>query len=481
MPVSVGLYPSVTNLSITATITGALSLVFITKEVVFKDASLEQVLFDPEVDNEALIRALTSNEGHPDDPANKITRGLPIPDPAAPVARTLSGTLSGTMSGDVEGTLTGSIGGPLTGPVSGVLSGPVTGTLNEQAGQVGQVIGTAANAPGLLGQLRGEIPIAPVEVPVTVQVRWSVLDGDVTPPTPLVEGTDFFAPEGLTTSPTATFVFLPGIVRLSISTLLPPPARRIIHAEITLSAQGISSDPLPLDLPVLVPSLAIPTVLALFRNPNFAPSANAGKSPGVVLLVVPPDSPLASFDHLLTTLRALKVSIDPLSALSSPALSFAGFLLGLNSLISALDAPQPIVLIEAQTEIPFLNRIPVDRGVYTLPYFDADLLALNAEDRFDSLIFLGKSGDQAVLFNNPEFNGAGGQFTITVRQEMFAIIRDLRSDNPVHQPVHDPIDVFHRDFPPGGAWSPRTRDPIDWGHTVTTFAHEISSLKLILP
>jgi hypothetical protein len=466
--ITVGLAPAASELSVTDVVTGALELLWITKDVIFKDASLEHTLDET---------TLTSDGTNPPNPAHRIMRGLPIPDAVQALNGAVNGTLTGLANGTLNGTVSGALtGGTLTGPVTGTVSGPLTGALTGTiTGQAGQAIGTAANAPGLLGQLQGSIPIAPVQVPVGLQVTWSVLNSDASPPTALVEGTDFVAPSGLR-SPIATFILMPNIVRMTTS--IPAPARRTIRATVVLSVGTVSSDPIQIDLPILVPSVGIPTMLALFRHPNFAPSANAGKEPGVVLIVVPPDSPLASFSQILTVLGALSTAVEPLAALPvTPAVNFSSFLLGLGSLTSALSAPQPIVLIEARTSIPLLDPIRIDRGIFTIPIFDVDVLPLNAEDRFDSLIFIGKSGDGASLFNNRSFDTTGGAITVTTMSEMFVIVRDLRSATPVSEPMGD----LTVDTAPDNGLSPRSRDPFDWGHRVSTFAHEFSSLRLNLP
>jgi hypothetical protein len=462
-PISARLEPPASELSVTGTVTGAqsvaLSVVFAVKNVVFKDASFEESLTKDALKSDA------------DQPAAKILRGVPIPDPAGALGGTISGILDGTLSGMLSERLGGGLAGPVRVPLSGMLT--------EQAGHV---IGAIENAPGILGQLDIKLPAVPVQVPVNMSVEWTVLDGTVVPPRPMAEGTEFFAPDGLT-SPAATFIILPQIGRESTSNPLLPPARRIIRAEVTLSTTlstgSVASAPRIIDLDVFVPSISIPTILALFRHPNFAARVEAGNLPGVVLLVIPPDSPLTSFTQVLTALRALRAAIGPLAAFSTPILSFAGFLLGLDSLINALDAPQFIMLIEASTSLARMDAIPVERGFFNILGFE--VLPLNAEDRFDSLIFIGRSGDSAHLFNIVSFDTSAGDFTITARQEMFVMIRDLRSASPAHEPLHTPTDdVFAPGNLPDGRLHARTRDPADLGHHVTTFGHEISSLTLTL-
>jgi hypothetical protein len=463
---------SPTTLHVTDAITGALDVVWIAKDVVFKDSSLE-----PSLD----ATALTSDGGGAANPAHRIARGLPIPDVTQALTGAISGSLTGTSMGALTGTVTGTLTGAttLTGPVAGNVSGPISGVLNGTvSSQGGGVIGTMANAPGLLGQLRGNVPLAIGEIPVALSVTWSVLDADMTPLATVAEGTGFVAPGGLNL-PTVSIIFMPAIVRL---THTPPPlSHRIVRATVVLSVALVMSDPINIDSRVEVPALPIPTILALFRHPNFAASSRAGADPGVVMLVVPAASPLASFGDFTRVLGLLNDTVSALTSIpAAPGLDLAAFLLGLSTLRGALAAPQPIVIVDGENSIPFLNAFRVDRGVFTIPIIDVDLLPLDCEVRFDSLIFVGKSGDGASLFNNRSFDGTGGQLDVSTGGEMFVIIRDLRSATPAAEPMGT-TPVVTVITAPDGRLSPRSRDPFDWGHRVTTFGHEFSSLRLNLP
>jgi hypothetical protein len=100
---------------------------------------------------------------------------------------------------------------------------------------------------------------------------------------------------------------------------------RFIRAIVTLAAGGttiVINDPsnpnnvpdvtLP-DVPVLIPVLAIPTLLALFLHVDFA--AKDGDDDGAVLIVVPASSPLRSFEQVQPLLNTLESTVSSLPAI----------------------------------------------------------------------------------------------------------------------------------------------------------------------
>src|SRR5205814_1720249 len=73
------------------------------------------------------------------------------------------------------------------------------------------VTGTTQGVPGVIAELAGTVPI-PVQVPVSVKVRWIVTDDQGQP---LTEGTDYLAPDGLDV-PVVQLVFAAAFVELTI-------------------------------------------------------------------------------------------------------------------------------------------------------------------------------------------------------------------------------------------------------------------------
>lgn len=281
---------------------------------------------------------------------------------------------------------------------------PITGA----TGIIGGITGT----PGLLGQLKGKVPL-PTQgsFPVQANVTWTVLNerGEALP------GTEFSAPGGLTGANIAV-AFAPETVELTDS---PPPAprQRFLRARVTLTAGSVTTPPRDLpDLPVLVPALPIPTVLALFLHANFNP--REGDDDGALLLVVPSNSPLRSLGQLQSTLNTLEGVIGNLTAFGG----FAAFLLGLSDLIAAISV-QPHVQFRAADSIGNLNDITlIQRG-----WFENDT---EAEDELSSLILIGREGRGARCSNARNNNDDEGQFIVRTASQLFAIIRNLDGGSP---------------------------------------------------
>jgi hypothetical protein len=305
-------------------------------------------------------------------------------------------------------------------------------------------LATIEGIPALLGRLTGSIPI-PADLPVRVEVKWSVRDSD-TNRTDISgqAGTAFLAPDGLG-SPEASFVFPPQVVELT-STPAPPAVQRFIRASVSLTAGGTSTPFVDLpDVPVLIPALPVPTVLALFLHTNFEPRQN--DDDGAVLIVVPSNSPLRTVEQLQPLLNALESTVSSLSSFAG----FAAFLLGLRDLTAALPA-QPHVQFRATDGIGNLNDITlIQRGI-----FENDT---EAEDELSSLIFIGPAGKVVQCFNARNFDNGEGQIDITIGQQLFAVVRNLHSRSPVSEPTGGEIAVVR----------PSTEDD--------RFGDELSSLR----
>lgn len=97
----------------------------------------------------------------------------------------------------------------------------------------------------------------PTEEAPSISVTWRVRDEAGTD---LVEGQDFLAPNGLT-NPTLDIVFLPAFAPFDGS--VPPPAKRLLTASVTLTAgtETFSRDVGP--VMVSIPAIRFPRVLAL--------------------------------------------------------------------------------------------------------------------------------------------------------------------------------------------------------------------------
>ena len=299
--------------------------------------------------------------------------------------------------------------------------------------------GSLTDVPGLLGQLSGNLPI-PVEVPVSVRVRWTVLDAAGNE---LAEGVDYTAPDGRD-AVTATFAFALQIVELASLTDPPLPVTRFIRARVVVSAGGTTiavNDPahpnnvtdvtIP-DVPVLIAALPIPTILALFLHSDFAP--RDGDDDGAVLIVVPANSPLRSFEQVQPLLDTLESTVSSLTSIAR----FASFLLGLQTLKQALAA-QPHVQFRATNRIGDLNDITlIQRGLISND--------TEAEDELSSIIFIGPPGKTVQCFNEDSTDSGEGQFDLTIArrevegevrigEELFTFVRTLHARVPASEPT----------------------------------------------
>lgn len=288
--------------------------------------------------------------------------------------------------------------------------------------------------PGLLGQVKGTMPLPmSASVPVQVSVRWEVLDESGR----ALAGDQFTAPSGLN-APTLRIAFVPEVAELTTSGP-PAPRIRLLRATVSLTANGVTVGPRTLpDLRVPVPALPIPVVLAMFVHTNF--QARHGDDDGALLLVVPANSPLKSLSQLQPRLNTLQSVLGNLSSFGG----FAAFLLGLNDLVSAVNATKSANIQFRSTDaIKNLNDI-------TLIQNDWHTNDIEAEDELSSLILVGPTGKGVQCSNARDHNDGEGQFTVRTGAEMVAVIRNLHSKNP----AVGPGTVSVQKEPPGGWFNP---------------------------
>jgi hypothetical protein len=265
-----------------------------------------------------------------------------------------------------------------------------------------------------------------------VQIEWSVSD-DQAGTRPLAENVAFIAPAGLT-NPDATFIFRPDTFELTTDPL-PPPVPRYLRARVKLSAGGTETGwrDLP-PVPVLIPPLGLPTVLAMFLHADFQP--RSGDDEGAVLVVVPGNSPIGS----LAQLQPLLDQIDSVAATLSTFADFAAFVAGLSELTGALP-PQPHAQFRSTNAIGNLNDITlIQRG-----FFENDT---EAEDELSSIIFIGPSGKQVQCFNDRDLDSGEGALTLTVGPNFFSLVRNLDGKTPGSEPAG----TLHVDVAPPGGW-----------------------------
>jgi hypothetical protein len=324
----------------------------------------------------------------------------------------------------------------------------------------------AAGIPGLLGSLKGTVPVVIDSVnsvlAVQIQVRVSVRD-DKNQLDPYVNwsfstGATGVGGEGTstpnTTLPVATLLWrlpLPGSPFVGAfneltsqfptdpSDPLPLPIRlvnRTITVELNLSAAGVSTGWVALPpLPISIPAIPIPTLVAFFDDVGF----NATPGQNGTLILLPDDSPLTPvggtadpLQSLLST--ALQSLRDLVNGLVTDATGTGGFnpfnpLAPLASIIEDLvndltngDRATQIHFVKAST-VPNLND-----GGFLIHGSD------NANDRISSMLVLGPMGLTVHCYNNWNFDPSVGAFDVRVGVEMAVGVPSLPS-NPLSIPL----------------------------------------------
>lgn len=279
---------------------------------------------------------------------------------------------------------------------------------------------------GILGQLKGTLPLLDqAKVWVTLDVVWTVLDEAGNPlasdkwsvttgtliddaGTKKIRGTDIVV------------AFLPEVVELTANNPVPAPTTRKLRAHVKLTAGGQTFERDLPDIPLPVPRLAIPKVLAAFLHTNF--QARDGDDDGGVLVMVPANSPLRSIQQLNSTLSALQTAVTSVKSFAT----FATFLLGLNELVGALAA-QPYFAFAATDEISDLNDITLIQR----SWWENDT---ELEDELSSMIFIGPAGKVVDCFCETDFDDENGRFKLTVGPNFATLVRSLHADHPDSEP-----------------------------------------------
>jgi len=286
------------------------------------------------------------------------------------------------------------------------------------------------------------------QIPVEIQVSWSVTDGERT----LEPGVDFLATNGMK-GPSVDFLFKPPLLELGTVKPLVDDALRIIKAKVTLRAwpnnvapnapsntlpQAVVSKEIPLSLFMSLVPLEIPAILALFRFEHFRPLGKADLDPGFVLMIVPENS--NSYlqdltDMMLDLLQQIDAALRPLRTL----ISIAAFLARLTVLRHALSA-QPMLRIVHFDEIDKLNNVHM--RVETRFGVDFANPDMRADNRVSSLIFIGIPGRKVTCFVDTGQSPGDGAFQITLGNEMIVLLPslNLNADALAEHPEVEVID-----------------------------------------
>lgn len=292
---------------------------------------------------------------------------------------------------------------------------------------------SAADVRDIQVDLTTILPLT-VQVPVRVDVEWKVFSANDN--TELEEGKHFEVlpastqPGDLITAAEVSFLFHPTTVEPTQDRLVPGPIEAEIRAKVKLSAQPanggarIEAPPVELRLPLLLPVIPLPTVLALFRHANLLPRdtnlssrSNFINTPdGFVLLVVPDDSPIKALTHLSDVLNA----VGELGALAGSLIpAQARLLLGVQALAQAISV-QPHVKFRAVNQLNNLNAVVMIQRA-------AIHNDIEAEDEISSMILIGPKGTKVSLFNNRDLVANDGLLEVTTGDAGLVVIRDLHT------------------------------------------------------
>jgi hypothetical protein len=272
--------------------------------------------------------------------------------------------------------------------------------------------------------------------PSALRVRWSVHDPGGTE---LEYGAAFVAARGLT-STRADLVLRPEVVEPPA----PPVAtlERIIRATVTLTAPGARGEPVSatrvLEERVQVLALGMPTLLAMFRHPDFAYRHPEEEGDGTALLVSPAKTPLADLGALRAGIAELQSAVRALSGFAR----FATLSGRLDRLVAALRLyPDSAILYVREDALNSLAEI-------------------GADDDLSSMVLLGPANRTARCFIDRDCVEAGGRMDVRVQDDHIVLIPSLHAKSPATEPGGRTVIVIE---PPGGQ----------------TFGDELSSLDLI--
>ena len=284
--------------------------------------------------------------------------------------------------------------------------------------------GQTTNPGGTLAQLFGTLALP--QLKVQCEIGWRVRDQAGNE---LIEGQDFLVEQGLGSPQLA--VRLPPIFReLRLDTIANPGGEiRCLSAEVKLSLGSRTLGPFEVGpVPVIVLPLLIPTVVALFSEPNFGLTHDSA-----VLVVVPKHSPFANLEPLFKTLRRIESAVGALRSIGG----MAAFLLGIDDLLDAVPE-QPRLRFAAEDEISDLENYKIKRRPwYAILSDDPDF-----DDRVYSVLVFGLPGTRVEFYNDEDFKRLPqtkqGTYTVEVGVECFVSIRTLDTDSRSNPPITFP-------------------------------------------
>jgi hypothetical protein len=328
--------------------------------------------------------------------------------------------------------------GALNVPSEGALGDDLVGTASIVAAQpfppplpVLNGVNTP-NPAGTIGQLFGAVTLP--DVRVRIDVTWRVRDSAGTE---LTEGTHFIATKGVA-SPDVSVIVPPLFRELRLDTLQNPIGQVFcLSADVVLRLADRSLPFTLGPLPFIALPIFVPTVVALFSEPNFGLTRD-----GAVAIIVPEHSPFASAEPLFKSLRQVESVLGSLRSLAS----VAAWLLGISELVSSIP-DQPRLRLVAANAVPKLGNIKIKRRPwYAVLSSDPDF-----DDEVRSLFVFGLPGTEVEFFNDTNFKrkpeSKQGMFSLMTHQEGWVAVRNLDTSNDA-RPVTFPPNPFDNSYVP---------------------------------
>jgi hypothetical protein len=289
---------------------------------------------------------------------------------------------------------------------------------------------TTAGVPALVARLVGTVKqeLAVAELSVNVAVRWQLFDENDPNARPRASGVEFDdggtwtalpsdAPleRAATTTPAQFALKFPAMFS-ELTSAVPSVMKYSLQASVKLSVQtpAVSTDWVDLPaVPLVIPTIPIPTVLAMFENPGYT---------GRALVCVPSGSLVGSTGDGAISLKdafALTTSAAHSllgAALAEPLKSFLGFLAGpIGSKVAALTAAPGGVIFAARSRIDNLSDKDFEFDPGWFNFLGWRFGWVTAEDLMDSFVCVGREGAEFNFFLYRNLNETGAtrlQFTL---------------------------------------------------------------------
>jgi hypothetical protein len=319
------------------------------------------------------------------------------------------------------------VAGPIANVTSGLSAAPQQGAIE-----------------GWLATITGTVPVGTQDISDQIQIDFRWLLTDVDSGNAL---TDVAVLDGGLNADRLTFA-VPPIVTDLMSTdfndaLANLPVERTIGVQVVIRGRiGTSVDTgdvtipaVPLELPIV--AIPLPSVAALFRNPDLSGDA--------VLVMVPENSALDSLEKvtgILGPLRDLLATVDTVATVTTWATGTRGLVSAVDSLAARIPLTTHVGFRDDDShyDLGRYNFIVVDN------WFDTDI-----EDRGSSCLLVSASR-RISFFQHDDYGGVELRLNALPQfPDRFGgcLVRNLHVNNPGSEP---PGSVITTGTPSGGTW-----------------------------